>query len=239
MDWSDTDAILDYYRDLTAGGSDYVGYSEPTLKAAILRAALALPGHRVIEVGAGPNPVVPITLAQAGREVTTVEISQDFCETARVNAQRNGVDMSVICAPAHSVPLPDGAGDIVIMTEVLEHVPHDLELPTLRELRRLVAPDGHLLISVPNARGWYARWNAWRNHGAVDENDTSTQEHLREYTLDRLVGRLEEAGFAIEKRLRVAATDRPFRETRAAWVIDRLAFRPEWGLKAAAVARPA
>jgi 2-polyprenyl-3-methyl-5-hydroxy-6-metoxy-1,4-benzoquinol methylase len=125
----------------------------------------------------------------------------------------------------------------VILTEVLEHVPHELELPTLRELRRLVAPAGRLIISVPNAHSAYLRWNNWRNHGVVND-DVSTQEHLREYTLDALEGRLNEAGFAIERALRVPATDRPFRETRSAWVIDRLAFRPAWGLKAAAVARP-
>jgi 2-polyprenyl-3-methyl-5-hydroxy-6-metoxy-1,4-benzoquinol methylase len=238
MDWSDTDAILDYYRVQISGGSDYVGFSEPTLKASILRAAASLPGSRVIEVGAGPNPVVPFALAQGGREVTTVEISEDYCETARLNAQRTGVEISVICAPAHDVPLPDGAGEIVILTEVLEHVPHELELPTLRELRRLLAPGGHLVISVPNAASWYLRWNTWRNHGVVNENDSSTQEHLREYTLSRLADRLGEAGFAIERALRVPATDRPFRETRSAWLIDRLAFHPAWGLKAAAVARP-
>jgi 2-polyprenyl-3-methyl-5-hydroxy-6-metoxy-1,4-benzoquinol methylase len=238
MDWTDTNAILDYYRDYVAGGSDYVGYSEPTLKTSIIRAAGSLPGSRVIEVGAGPNPVVPFALAKAGRDVTTVEISKDFCETARLNAQRNDVEISIICAPAHAIPLPDGVGDIVIMTEVLEHVPDELELPTLQELRRLVAPNGRLLISVPNADSLALRWNTWRNHGAVNENDTSTHEHLREYTLGRLEDRLGEAGFTIERALRVPATDRPFRETRSAWVIDRLAFRPAWGLKAAAVARP-
>jgi 2-polyprenyl-3-methyl-5-hydroxy-6-metoxy-1,4-benzoquinol methylase len=234
MDWTDTDMILDYYRGLVAGGSEYVGYSESTLKAAIVREAVALPGRRVIEVGAGPNPIVPLTLAGAGREVHIVEISPDFCETARLNAERAGVDIAITCAPAHCVPLPDGAADVVIMTEVLEHIPNDLELPTLRELRRLVADTGRLLISVPNADSWFARWNGWRNAGHVPEND----EHLREYTVRRLTARLGDAGFVVERPIRVAATDRPFRETRAAWVIDRLSFRAEWGMKAAAVARP-
>ena len=234
MDWTDTDAILDYYHGLIAGGSGYVGYSESTLKAAIVRAAVALPGRRVLEVGAGPNPVVAFTLAGAGREVSIVEISPDFCETAGLNAKRNGVELTITCAPGHKVPLPDGVADTVIMTEVLEHVPNDLELPTLRELRRLVADDGHLLISVPNANSWFARWNAWRNGGEVEENE----EHLREYTVAGLRDRLLDAGFAVERPISVAATDRPFRETRAAWVIDRLAFRAEWTLKAAAVARP-
>jgi 2-polyprenyl-3-methyl-5-hydroxy-6-metoxy-1,4-benzoquinol methylase len=234
VDWTDTDAILEYYRGLAAEDSDYVGYSEQTLKTAVLRATSSISGRRVIEIGAGPNPVVPIALAKAGRDVTVVEISTDFCEKARVNVERSGVDIPVICAPAHEIPLADGIGDVLIMTEVLEHIPHELELPTLQELRRVVASDGRLLISVPNDRSWYQRWNVWRNGGMEHEH----AQHLRRYTFDRLEARLREAQFEVEHRLRVPATDRPFRETRAAWVIDRLAFRPEWSLKAAVVARP-
>jgi hypothetical protein len=113
---------LDYYRGLRAEGSDWVGYSESTLKRVIAKTALSLPGARVVELGAGPNPVVPFALAKAGR-----------------HAKRQDAHVEVICAAAHDVPLPDGSAEIVILTEVLEHVPDDLELRTLREAYRLVA----------------------------------------------------------------------------------------------------
>jgi 2-polyprenyl-3-methyl-5-hydroxy-6-metoxy-1,4-benzoquinol methylase len=227
----DTDTNLDYYRGLRAEGSDWVGYSESTLKRVIAKTALSLPGARVIELGAGPNPVVPFALAKAGRHVTAVEISADFCETARLNAKRQDVQIEVICASAHDVPLPDGSAEIVILTEVLEHVPDDLELRTLREAYRLVAPGGDFVISVPNANSLFARWNDWRN-GQPMEND----EHLREYTVSVLRERVEQAGFQVMRVLRVPNTDLKPWEQRTGWLLD-LFRRPEWSLKAALVAR--
>lgn len=51
------------------------------------------------------------------------------------------------------LPLGDGEADTVLCTETLEHV---LEtMPFLRELRRVLAPGGRLILTVPFAARWH------------------------------------------------------------------------------------
>ena len=224
--------MFDYYRGLVVGSdSTYVGYSEQTLKKTVLREARALAGERVTELGCGPNPVVPIALALDGRQVTCVELSASFAEAAAQNARRAGADIRVLNAPAHATTLPSESAEIVILTEVLEHVPDEFELATLREARRLLVPGGHLVISVPNAGSALHRYQDWRN-GAKAANE----EHLREYTVVGLRSRLGDAGLMPVKPVWVPSTDQPFIRHKSAWVIDRIARRPRWASKAMFIA---
>jgi SAM-dependent methyltransferase len=227
------DEILDYYRGLIAGGSDYVGYSEASLKMVVVETVKALPGQSVVELGCGPNPVTLFELARRGRMIAAAELSVDFCETAALNAKRQNVQFDVRNAPAHATPFRDAWFDVAILTEVLEHVPDELEKPTLHELRRILRPGGRLVISVPNAASAFQRYLYFRTGRHRDTNE----EHLRDYTPRVLRRRLEDAGFRIEHLLRVPATNEGFRATKAAWLLDRMVPFARWSLKAAFVAR--
>jgi 2-polyprenyl-3-methyl-5-hydroxy-6-metoxy-1,4-benzoquinol methylase len=234
MSLSDRQENLEYYANLraTADGSisDYIGYSEPSLKRVVLRTALSLPGQDVVELGCGPNPVTLFALAARGRNVTAVELSADFCRNASQLAERHDLPIRFVNAPADSTTLESEAFDLVLMTEVLEHVPD--EHAALAEVHRIMRPGGRLLISVPNAESLVQRYFAWRNGFTEDE-----PQHLREYSVRRLEDAVREAGLTVERKLRVPATVDPPWRTKAAWFIDRVTVRPEWGLKAALVAR--
>lgn len=52
-----------------------------------------------------------------------------------------------ILADAREIPIPDGYADVVVMGELLEHVPDPL--PVLKEAYRLLKPSGTILITVP------------------------------------------------------------------------------------------
>lgn len=54
-------------------------------------------------------------------------------------------------------PLPDGSVDAALLNEVLEHVAD--EGATLREIRRVLRPGGHLVVMSPN------RWFPFEGHG--------------------------------------------------------------------------
>jgi SAM-dependent methyltransferase len=76
--------------------------------------------------------------------------------------------------------LPDGVFGSVICTEVLEHVRHPIR--ALQELRRVTAPGGALLASVP--------WLYPFHPCPLD---------LRRFTLQGLVHDLEEAGWTVRE----------------------------------------
>jgi SAM-dependent methyltransferase len=96
-------------------------------------AAAIGPGADVIDVGAGIAPF---------REL--------FAHTRYVTCDWEGssYDEKVdIRAPASAIPVDDASFDVVILTEVLEHVPEPAVV--LRELHRIVKPGGLLLLTVP------------------------------------------------------------------------------------------
>jgi SAM-dependent methyltransferase len=101
-----------------------------------------------LDLGCGPG-----TLMQALRaghpqvRIVGCDLSHALC--SRAHARNPGVP--VIEGDAEVLPFHDHQFDIVFMTEVLEH----LLAPTqaLHEIRRVLKPQGRLLLSVPN-RDW-------------------------------------------------------------------------------------
>jgi SAM-dependent methyltransferase len=224
--------ILRFYEELVETEPGTVGYSEESLKAVLLRVVSALPGDDLVDLGCGPNPVVPIELALRGKRVTAAELSRDFVENARAQASARGASIRVERASAHETPFADSSFDIAILSEVLEHVPDELEEAVLREAHRILRTNGLLVISVPNRRSAFHAWQRVRT-GITEEHP----EHLREYDPSGLRALLERCRFQVERQLRIPATTRPFRQARSAWLLDRLIPAASLSLKAAFVAR--
>lgn len=88
------------------------------------------------------------------------------------------------CASALSLPFRDGLFDTVCAFDVVEHC--EPESRALAEFRRVLAPGGRLLLSVP-AYEW-----AWTDH------DVKAGHHRR-YTRPRLVAAVESAGFTVSR----------------------------------------
>jgi SAM-dependent methyltransferase len=53
------------------------------------------------------------------------------------------------------VPFADGSFDVVVAGEIIEHVPDPDAL--LREIRRVLRPGGHVVLSTPNVVSWANR----------------------------------------------------------------------------------
>lgn len=81
------------------------------------------------------------------------------------------------------LPFEDGAFDLLMAFDVLEHVEDDVG--AMQELRRVAAPGASLVVTSPAYR-WL-----WSSH------DTS-HHHYRRYTLREIVRRAEWAGWQVE-----------------------------------------
>lgn len=104
------------------------------------------PGQRILDAGAGE--------LQYKRFCAHLDyVSQDF---ARYDGQGDGVglqkgtwdqsQLDIVC-DITSIPEPDASFDAVMCIEVLEHLPDPIH--ALRELARLLKPDGTLIITAP------------------------------------------------------------------------------------------
>jgi SAM-dependent methyltransferase len=80
---------------------------------------------------------------------------------------REGPSRTVLCDPLE-MPLTDAAIDLTIAVHALEHVADDEEL--MRELWRITAPNGHLVLVVPRRRGIWAQLDKLlRDHSFTPE----------------------------------------------------------------------
>jgi len=128
---------------------------------------------RVLDAGCGSGRNM-VELARLGA-VTGVELSRTSVSLARARQVGDVVEGSVL-----DMPFESGSFDLAASLDVIEHLDEDLE--ALRELRRVVAPGGFLLVTVP-AYEWL-----WSGHDEINH-------HHRRYTRRSLQRVAEQAGW--------------------------------------------
>jgi len=123
--------------------------------AELLR-GLELPADpRILDAGCGSGRNM-VDLARLGT-VTGVEIADASLARARARGIGEVVESSIT-----DLPFPDGHFDLAVCLDVIEHI--DDELGALRELQRVVAPGGALLVMVP-AYQWL-----WSEHDVINHH---------------------------------------------------------------------
>jgi SAM-dependent methyltransferase len=137
-------------------------------------AGLQLPRPaRILDAGCGSGRNM-VELAHAG-PVTGIELSKTSVLLARARQVGEVIEGSVL-----DMPFEPGSFDLAVSLDVIEHLQEDLD--ALRELRRVVAPGGALLVTVP-AYEWL-----WSGHDEINH-------HYRRYTRRSLQRVAEEAGW--------------------------------------------
>jgi SAM-dependent methyltransferase len=135
---------------------------------------LALPASaRILDAGCGSGRNM-VELARRGT-VAGVELSDTSVSVARERAAGEVVLGSVL-----EMPFADASFDLAVCLDVIEHLEDDGA--ALGELRRVVAPGGSLLVTVP-AYQWL-----WSGHDEVNH-------HHRRYTDGSLKRVAEQAGW--------------------------------------------
>jgi SAM-dependent methyltransferase len=137
-------------------------------------ADLKLPARaRILDAGCGSGRNM-VELARHGT-VTGVELSDTSIEVARERGAGEVIAGSVL-----DMPFDGDSFDLSVCLDVIEHLEDDLG--ALRELRRVLAPGGSLLVTVP-AYQWL-----WSGHDEVNH-------HHRRYTRRSLQRVAEQAGW--------------------------------------------
>ncbi|MGI5917579.1 MAG: class I SAM-dependent methyltransferase [Anaerolineae bacterium] len=151
-------------------------------KDLLYRMARPLPGERVLDVGAGTGHFA-CDLARRGLRVTACEPSAAMLAVGRVK----GCDVEWHQAPAERLPFDEGAFDLVFCVTALEFV-EDVDA-ALREMVRVLAPGGRLVVGTLNAKGPWGRFYAQQAR-----QEDSPFRHARFFTAKRLVKTLSPYG---------------------------------------------
>jgi ubiquinone/menaquinone biosynthesis C-methylase UbiE len=150
-----------------------------SISAALLGERLTRPGQRLLDAGCGTGGFLDWALGCAAfASVAGVDIGSAPIELARVRLP--AADLRA--APLRALPFADGAFDLVVSNDVLQHVNETEVGESLSELRRVLAADGTLLLRTNGARRLRRERHDWR---AYDRATLATQ--------------LEAAGFVCER----------------------------------------
>jgi SAM-dependent methyltransferase len=85
-------------------------------------------------------------LAQVARSVVGVDCSHPTVQNAIANFPRS--NLNFLQADARALPLQDACIDTVVSFETIEHIDRQNEF--LREMRRVLRPDGCIIVSTPD-----------------------------------------------------------------------------------------
>lgn len=169
---------------------------QPNNTAASIYAVARSGGSRVLDLGSGPGVVSSMLATVDGREVTCVDADAAALEAAASRGVAETVVADLEASDWWS-PLAGRTWDTVILADVLEHLRDPgLLLRTLTE-QGLLAPDGTLVVSVPNANHQAVLAELlsgdfrYQRVGILDET------HIRWFTLDSITRLLESNGFGV------------------------------------------
>lgn len=185
-----------------SGGEAWHGVYPGALQMAGFRA-----GETVVDVGTGRGEMLAVAVSQGAARAIGIEYSDAAVELARttLSKHRVGDRAEVIHADARRLPLEDGIADLVTMLDIVEHLAPEEFDAALAEARRVLRPDGRVLIhTLPNRTIyevtyrlqrvlWPARRRAWP---ADPRNDHERLMHVNEQTVTSLRRSLRRAGLA-------------------------------------------
>jgi 2-polyprenyl-3-methyl-5-hydroxy-6-metoxy-1,4-benzoquinol methylase len=137
-------------------------------------------GGRLLDVGCGAGTFLRAA-SRAGWAAEGVEVSATAAEHNRAEG------FEVFNGELAEARYPEGHFDVVIASEVLEHVAEPREM--LREILRVLRPGGLLWATTPNGRGLSARALG------LDWSAVSPPEHLHLFSRRAAASLLEEVGF--------------------------------------------
>jgi 2-polyprenyl-3-methyl-5-hydroxy-6-metoxy-1,4-benzoquinol methylase len=118
---------------------------------------LARPGQKVLDIGSG-SCLSLLELRQMGVDAWGVEADPNV----RAIAER--YQLKVHIGSIHDTPFPGETFDLIVLNQVIEHVPSPEAL--LHTIKGRLNPGGRVVLSFPNAGSWQrklsgSRWINW------------------------------------------------------------------------------
>jgi SAM-dependent methyltransferase len=176
----------------SSGGTGHLYFSARVGSSILrfVRRRILLRGRRILDFGCGPGYLLE-ELLREGAVCQGLEFSPRSAEAAtrRLGAVKDFLGVSL----ASKLPsgLPNGGFDVVFLVEVIEHLADGDLREVFREVRRLLVPGGHIVITCPNAEDLGAALVHCPECGCT----FNQWQHVRTVTRDGLRDLGHQAGF--------------------------------------------
>ena len=147
---------------------------------AIASSQLQIPNLRMLDAGCGTGFNLGYYGSAAGRDVYGLDVTMDALEWVR----KRGFE-KITQASVTDIPFGSGSFDLVFSFDVLPQVPLKMDEPAIREMHRVLKPNGYLFVR--------AAAYEWLRSSHDEELHT-----MHRFTRPELVQKLTRAGFEVE-----------------------------------------
>lgn len=146
-------------------------------------------GDRVLDLGCGAGRhafecyrrgAQVVALDRNGEEIR--EVAKWFAAMKEAGEALAGATATAMEGDALNLPFPDESFDVVIISEVMEHIPDDKGV--LAEMVRVLKPGGRIAITVPRYGPEKVCWTLSDAYHEVEGG------HIRIYRADELLGKI-------------------------------------------------
>lgn len=182
--------VWDHYSSSGAATEDYFSYHSGRSVIRTTERWIALRGRRVLDYGCGPGHLMR-HLLERGIACAGVEFTQGSADAAQANVGGHALARGVRYARGLPTPFADGSQDVVFLVEVVEHLEQELLDATVREVRRLLAPGGHIVVTTPHDEDLRANTFQCPECGAQFHR----WQHVRSFDVRSLTSLMESMGF--------------------------------------------
>ena len=166
-------------------------------------------GTRFIDVGAGAGRHSyealrrgAVVIAYDMDEVELKGVDEMFGALEAAGEVPPGGTATIQVGDILDMPYPDGSFDVVLASEILEHVPQDER--AISELVRILAPGGILAVTVPR---WLPERVCW---ALSDEYHANEGGHIRIFKADELEAKIVAEGMEFTHKHHAHALHAPF-----------------------------
>ncbi len=149
-------------------------------------------GRRLLDVGAAEG-LLSRPLAERGWRVTAIEADPAAARTGASVCER-----MLVADLNRDMPDLDGPFDVILCADVLEHLVDPATV--LRRLNRHLAPQGLVVVSVPNVAHLWIRLLLLSGRFEYGDRGILDRTHLRFFTARSLRRLLDEVGLAVVRR---------------------------------------
>lgn len=119
------------------------------LRIMTVEQALLKPGERILDVGCGTGGVTIPAKQRVGKggQAAGIDPSPEMIAVAKRKAERAGLEIDFRVGVIEALPYPDASFDAVTSSLMMHHLPHELQVKGLAEIRRVLKPGGRILIA--------------------------------------------------------------------------------------------
>jgi SAM-dependent methyltransferase len=119
---------------------------------------IPIASRNVLDIGCGDGFLAcSIAKAFPGARVTGIDSEEQGIRFAKLKAKEKGLtNVEFSQNLSAGLPYPNGSFDVVIMTDVIEHLPDAIAM--LKEIRRITQSGGVVIVTTPN-RQEGAKWD--------------------------------------------------------------------------------